>query len=172
MEINCGKRLSDKIMTLVINTWQCLIFPYRFNTSDIHIFYIYIPGISFLEIWVKTSFAQIRLLICVPVPVHPYNTDSTCTLHSASATCHGPAGLLYQSTLQDSTKRLGQPRPEFDQFPLDDLLPGDHSKQDQIMFVKIGKYTVFHVYRRSYLLWSPVIQKMICCGQQQQQIYS
>ena len=32
-----------------------------------------------------------------------------------------------------------------------------HNKQDQILLVKIAKYIVFCVYRRSYLLWSPVI---------------
>ena len=36
-------------------------------------------------------------------------------------------------------------------------ITGDHSKQDQILLVKIVKYTVFSVCLRSYLLWSPVI---------------
>ena len=37
-------------------------------------------------------------------------------------------------------------------------ITGDHSKQDQILLVKIGKYIGFCLYRRSYLLWSPVIE--------------
>ena len=40
------------------------------------------------------------------------------------------------------------------------IVPGttwDHSKQDQILLVKIVKYIGFRVYRRSYLLWSPAI---------------
>ena len=36
-------------------------------------------------------------------------------------------------------------------------MTGNHSKQDQMCSVKIGKYIGFWVYRRSYLLWSPVI---------------
>ena len=35
-------------------------------------------------------------------------------------------------------------------------IKGDHSKQDQILFVKIAKYIGFRVYRRSYLICSPV----------------
>ena len=31
-------------------------------------------------------------------------------------------------------------------------ITGDHSKEDYIFFVKIGKYKGFCVYRRSYLL--------------------
>ena len=37
------------------------------------------------------------------------------------------------------------------------FITGDHCKQDHILFVKIGTCIVFCVYRRSYLLWSPVI---------------
>ena len=33
---------------------------------------------------------------------------------------------------------------------------GGHSKQDKMLFVKIGKHPNFCVYRRSYLLWPPV----------------
>ena len=36
-------------------------------------------------------------------------------------------------------------------------ITGDDSKQDQISSVKIGKYIGFCVYRRSYLLWCPVM---------------
>ena len=36
-------------------------------------------------------------------------------------------------------------------------ITGDHSKQDQILLGTKGKYRVFPVYRRSYLLWPPVI---------------
>ena len=36
-------------------------------------------------------------------------------------------------------------------------ITGGHNKYDQILCVKIGKYVDFCVYRRSYLLWSPVI---------------
>ena len=36
-------------------------------------------------------------------------------------------------------------------------ITGDHSKQDQMLLVKIDKYIGFSVYCRSYLLWSPVI---------------
>ena len=36
-------------------------------------------------------------------------------------------------------------------------ITGDHSKWNQILLVKIGKYVGFSVYRRSYLLWFPVI---------------
>ena len=35
---------------------------------------------------------------------------------------------------------------------------GDHSsKYDLILLVKLAKYTGFRVYRRSYLIWSPVL---------------
>ena len=34
---------------------------------------------------------------------------------------------------------------------------GEHSKSDQILLVKLGKYLGFWVYRRSYLLWFPAI---------------
>ena len=34
---------------------------------------------------------------------------------------------------------------------------GDHSNWDQILSVKIAKYTGFCVYRRSYLIWPPAI---------------
>ena len=37
-------------------------------------------------------------------------------------------------------------------------ITGDHSEQDRIWFVKCDKYTTFCVDRRSYLLWSPVIE--------------
>ena len=37
------------------------------------------------------------------------------------------------------------------------VITGGHSKLDPILLVKIGKYIGFCVYRRSYLLWSPVI---------------
>ena len=35
---------------------------------------------------------------------------------------------------------------------------------DQILLVKIGKYIGFCVYRRSYLLWSPVIAVKELCS--------
>ena len=35
-------------------------------------------------------------------------------------------------------------------------ITGDHSKQDEILLVKIAKYIGFRLYRRSYLIWSPV----------------
>ena len=38
------------------------------------------------------------------------------------------------------------------------FITGDHSKQDQILLVKIDKYIGFCVYRRSYLLSPPVIE--------------
>ena len=34
---------------------------------------------------------------------------------------------------------------------------GDHSKYDQILLVKIMKYSFFCVCLRSYLMWPPVI---------------
>ena len=45
------------------------------------------------------------------------------------------------------------------QLPCKNDITGGHSKQDQIMSVKIGKYIGGCVYRRSYLLWSPVIPR-------------
>jgi len=36
-----------------------------------------------------------------------------------------------------------------------------HSTWDQILLVKIGKCIGFCVYRRSYLLWSPIIVPLI-----------
>ena len=36
-------------------------------------------------------------------------------------------------------------------------ISGDHSKYDQILIVKIYKYTGFCVCRRFYLIWYPVI---------------
>ena len=44
------------------------------------------------------------------------------------------------------------------------LITGDHSKLDQILFVKTTKYKGFCVYRRSYLLWSPVIGPVAFVG--------
>ena len=38
-------------------------------------------------------------------------------------------------------------------------ITGNHSKQDQILLVKIAKYVGFCVRRRSYLIWPPVIVK-------------
>ena len=37
-------------------------------------------------------------------------------------------------------------------------ITGDHSKYDQKSLVKLSKYIGFCMYRRSYLLWSPVIE--------------
>ena len=34
---------------------------------------------------------------------------------------------------------------------------GTYSKEDQIVLVKIGKHKGYCVYRKSYLLWSPVV---------------
>ena len=36
-------------------------------------------------------------------------------------------------------------------------ITGDCSKYDQILFVKVGRYIGFCVYRRSYLLWTSVL---------------
>ena len=40
------------------------------------------------------------------------------------------------------------------------VFTGDHSKQDQMLLVKIAKYIGFCLYRRSYFLWSPVIVQL------------
>ena len=37
----------------------------------------------------------------------------------------------------------------------------DHSKQDHILLVKIGKYIGFCVYRGSYLIWFPVVLMLL-----------
>ena len=37
------------------------------------------------------------------------------------------------------------------------IVAGDHSKQDQTLLEKTAKYTVFCVYRRPNLPWSPVM---------------
>ena len=36
-------------------------------------------------------------------------------------------------------------------------ITGGQNKEDQILLAKIGKYIDFCVYRRSYLLWPPVL---------------
>ena len=40
-------------------------------------------------------------------------------------------------------------------------MTGDHSKYDQILFLKIGKYIGFCMCRRSYLMWSPAIVTIV-----------
>ena len=39
----------------------------------------------------------------------------------------------------------------------DGSITGAHSKLDQILLLKIGKYIGFSVYHRFYLLWPPII---------------
>ena len=42
------------------------------------------------------------------------------------------------------------------------VAPGERREEASyvsILCVKIGKYIVFRVYRRSYLLWSPVVDQ-------------
>ena len=48
-------------------------------------------------------------------------------------------------------------RGEKDFETINNIITGDHSKQDQISLVKVDECIGFRVYRRSYLLWSPVI---------------
>ena len=45
----------------------------------------------------------------------------------------------------------------FNPFEGSNNIAGGHSKKDQLLLVKIAKYIGFCAYRRSYLLWSPVI---------------
>ena len=44
---------------------------------------------------------------------------------------------------------------------------GDHSKQDQILFVKLAKYIVFCVYRRSYQVFHMVPRNTTGAGSNQ-----
>ena len=41
-------------------------------------------------------------------------------------------------------------------------ITGDHSKKDQTLLVKLGKYIGFCVYHRSYILWSTVLCAQRC----------
>ena len=43
-------------------------------------------------------------------------------------------------------------------------ITGDHRKQDQILRVKIPKYLVFRMYRRSYLICLPVVAAVTIRG--------